>query len=116
MGGQDAGIFVGATLARLASVTRVPPLVAVDEEGGRVQRIDELAGRIPSARVMAQTMTAAQVHDLAVERGRALRERGVTMDMAPVVDVSSQRSGQVIGDRSFSDDPAVVSEYAGAFA
>jgi beta-N-acetylhexosaminidase len=116
IGGQDTGIFVDGSLARLPSLTPIPPVVAVDEEGGRVQRIDALAGRIPSARVMAQTMTPAAVHDLALQRGRALRDAGVTMDMAPVVDVSSQSSGQVIGDRSFGDDPAVVSEYAGAFA
>jgi beta-N-acetylhexosaminidase len=116
IGGQGTGIFVDGSLARLPSLTPIPPLVAVDEEGGRVQRIDELAGPMPSARVMAQTMTPAQVHDVALQRGRALRDAGVTMDMAPVVDVSSQSSGQVIGDRSFSDDPAVVSEYAGAFA
>ena len=58
-------------------------------------------------------MTPAQVREIAAQRGRALRDAGVTMDLAPVVDVSSQSSGQVIGDRSFSDDPGVVSEYAG---
>lgn len=116
IGGDATGIFVDGSLARLPSLTPVPPFVAVDEEGGRVQRIDALAGPIPSARVMAQTMSPAQVHDLALQRGRALRELGVTMDAAPVVDVSSQSSGQVIGDRSFGDDPVVVSEYAAAFA
>jgi len=116
VGGQATGIFVDGNLARLATVGPVPPLVAVDEEGGRVQRIDQLAGPIPSARAMAQTMTPAQVREIAAQRGRALRDAGVTMDLAPVVDVSSQSSGQVIGDRSFSDDPGVVSEYAGAFA
>jgi beta-N-acetylhexosaminidase len=116
VGGQATGIFADGSLARLATVGPVPPLVAVDEEGGRVQRIDQIAGSIPSARTMAQTMTAAQVRQIAAQRGRALRDAGVTMDLAPVVDVSSQGSGQVIGDRSFSDDPGVVSEYAGAFA
>jgi len=116
VGGQETGIFVDGSLARLATVGPVPPLVAVDEEGGRVQRIDQLAGPIPSARAMAQTMTPAQVRELAAQRGRTLREAGITMDLAPVVDVSSQSSSQVIGDRSFSDDPGVVSEYAGAFA
>jgi beta-N-acetylhexosaminidase len=116
IGGDATGIFADGSLARLRSVTPIPPFVAVDDEGGRVQRIDQLAGVMPSARTMAQTMTPAQVHDLAVQRGRALRDAGVTMDMAPVVDVSSQSRGQVIGDRSFADDPAVVSEYAGAFA
>jgi beta-N-acetylhexosaminidase len=116
VGGQATGIFVDGSLARLATVAPVPPLVAVDEEGGRVQRIDQLAGPIPSARAMAQTMTPAQVREIAAQRGRALRDAGVTMDLAPVVDVSSQGSGQVIGDRSFGDDPGIVSEYAGAFA
>jgi beta-N-acetylhexosaminidase len=116
VGGQATGIFIDGSLARLATVGPVAPLVAVDEEGGRVQRIDHLAGPIPSARAMAHTMTPAQVREIAAQRGRALRDAGVTMDLAPVVDVSSQSSGQVIGDRSFSDDPGVVSEYAGAFA
>jgi beta-N-acetylhexosaminidase len=116
IGGQETGVFVDGSLARLQSLRPVPTFVAVDEEGGRVQRIDGVAGPMPSARSMAQTMTPAQVHALAVQRGTALRNVGVTMDLAPVVDVSSQSSGQVIGDRSFSDDPAVVAEYAGAFA
>ena len=116
VGGQASGIFTDGSVARLATVGPVPPLVAVDEEGGRVQRIDQIAGPVPSARAMAQTMTPAQVRDIAAQRGRALRDAGVTMDLAPVVDVSSQSSTQVIGDRSFSDDPGVVSEYAGAFA
>ncbi len=116
IGGEATGIFRDGSLARLSSPAAVPALVAVDEEGGRVQRIDRLAGPIPSARVMGQTMTSAQVHDIGLERGRALRNVGVTMDLAPVVDVSNQGSGQVIGDRSFSNDAGVVSEYAGAFA
>jgi beta-N-acetylhexosaminidase len=116
IGGQETGIFTDGSLARLRSLGPIPTFVAVDEEGGRVQRIDQLAGPIPSARSMAQTMTPAQVHDLAVQRGTALRDLGVTMDLAPVVDVSSQSSGQVIGDRSFGDDPAIVAEYAGACA
>jgi beta-N-acetylhexosaminidase len=115
IGGEATGIFVDGSLARLSSLP-IPPLVAVDDEGGRVQRIDQLAGPIPSARTMAQTMTPVQVHDIALERGRALRNAGVTMDLAPVVDVSSQSSGQVIGDRSFGNDAGVVAEYAGAFA
>jgi beta-N-acetylhexosaminidase len=65
---------------------------------------------------MARTMTPAQVREIAAQRGRALRDAGVTMDMAPVVDVSDQSNGQVIGDRSFADDPGIVSEYADAFA
>jgi beta-N-acetylhexosaminidase len=116
IGGDATGIFADGSLAGLASPAGIPTLVAVDDEGGRVQRIDQLAGSIPSARMMAQTMTPAQVHDLGLARGQELRRLGVTMDLAPVVDVSNQGSGQVIGDRSFGNDPGVVADYAGAFA
>ena len=60
VGGQATGVFVDGSLAQLATVGPVPPLVAVDEEGGRVQRIDQLAGSIPSARAMAQTMARSR--------------------------------------------------------
>jgi beta-N-acetylhexosaminidase len=116
IGGDASGIFEDGSLARLPAVSDIPPLVAVDDEGGRVQRIDQLAGPLPSARTMARTMTPAQVRDIALQRGRALRDAGVTMDLAPVVDVSDQSNDQVIGDRSFADDPGIVSEYAEAFA
>ena len=116
VGGDESAVFRDGSLTRLRAVAEIPPLVAVDDEGGRVQRIDQLAGPLPSARSMARTMTPAQVREIAAQRGRALRDAGVTMDMAPVVDVSDQSNGQVIGDRSFADDPGVVIEYADAFA
>lgn len=116
VGGDGSALLRDGSLTRLATASAIPPLVAVDDEGGRVQRIEQLAGPLPSARTMAQTMTPAQVREIAAQRGRALRDAGVTMDLAPVVDVSNQSNGQVIGDRSFADDPGVVSEYADAFA
>ena len=45
-----------------------------------------------------------------------MRGLGITVDFAPVVDVSDQGANTVIGDRSFSNDPATVTAYAGAFA
>jgi beta-N-acetylhexosaminidase len=45
-----------------------------------------------------------------------MRKLGITIDFAPVVDVSDQPDDTVIGDRSFSDNPAVVEQYAGAYA
>ncbi len=119
VGGNATTILRGDTLPRLQTgpggLPR-PVAVAVDDEGGRVQRIDGLAGSIPSARRMAQTLDTTQVRALAAERGRAMRARGVTVDLAPVVDVGDQPAGSVIGDRSFGGDPEQVTEYAGAFA
>jgi beta-N-acetylhexosaminidase len=116
IGGTATGLLTGGALGGVQAAARFPVSVAVDEEGGRVQRIDGLDGSIPSARQMAATMSPQAVHELGATRGRELRARGVTVDFAPDADVSAQPAGAVIGDRSFSADPAVVAGYAGAFA
>ena len=95
---------------------QVPPFLAVDEEGGRVQRLADELGYQPSAREMAATMSPAQVQEHAKKIGKAMSRLSLNMDLAPVVDVSSQADYEVIGDRSFGDDAKTVTEYAGAFA
>jgi beta-N-acetylhexosaminidase len=97
-------------------MARIPVAVAVDDEGGRVQRIDELDGNLPSARAMAAQFTPQQVMELGRERGRAQLARGITMNLAPTVDLGGQPARAVIGDRAFSEDPGWVVSYAGAFA
>lgn len=117
LGGDVVGEVVsGDGLARLHHDSPLPLLVAIDEEGGRVSRIAPYAGPLPSARVMAATMSPEQVRSAARTRGEFLRGMGVTVDFAPSLDVSGQPDGGVIGDRSFSPDPARVVRYARAFA
>jgi beta-N-acetylhexosaminidase len=65
---------------------------------------------------MTETMTSTQVRTLATSLGRELIDLGVNVDFAPDADVSDQPTNAVIGDRSFSDSPKVVTAYAGAFA
>jgi beta-N-acetylhexosaminidase len=116
IGGNSDVLFKGGALDQVQHASKVPVSIAVDEEGGRVQRIDNLDGPIPSARKMAATMTPDQVKGLATNRGRALRSHGITTDYAPDTDVSDQPDKGAIGDRSFSPDPNVVRTYAQAFA
>jgi len=121
------GIFIGSwtDLSMLSdgSLTDItahagplPLAVSVDEEGGRVQRLSGLIGSQPSPRVLAQTKTADEVYQIALTRGQAMRKLGITIDFAPVADVTEEPDDDVIGDRSFGSDPAVVTEYAGAYA
>ncbi len=90
--------------------------VSVDEEGGRVERLSSLIGKSPSARELAQTESVGYVYQLALDRGTQMRNLGITVDFAPVVDVTDAPADTVIGDRSFSADPARVTQYAGAYA
>ncbi|MBF6464806.1 glycoside hydrolase family 3 protein [Nocardia beijingensis] len=122
---QIGGIFVGGwteqallasgQITQVKQAAKVPLMVTIDEEGGRVSRVRDLIGAAPSARETAQTMTPEQFYSATLTRGRALKDLGVTVDFAPDVDVSSQPDDSVIGDRSFSDDPEVVTRYADAY-
>ncbi|MGH3812398.1 MAG: glycoside hydrolase family 3 N-terminal domain-containing protein, partial [Pseudonocardiaceae bacterium] len=116
LAGNATGLLSDGALEQVQAAAVLPVAVAVDDEGGRVQRIDTLDGELPSARTMAANLPVQQVYELAVKRGSQLRARGVTVDFAPSVDVSSQPDGAVIGNRSFSSDPTIVARYAGAFA
>lgn len=116
IGGKATHLLTGGRLETLRTKATLPLLTAVDEEGGRVQRIDALDGSVPSARELAATMSPQQVTELARQRGEQLLARSVVMDLAPVVDVSDAAANTAIGDRSFSRDPSTVSTYAGAYA
>ncbi len=120
------GIFIGSwtdlsmlsngSMKNLSASTALPVAVSVDEEGGRVARLSSRIGPSPSARVLAQTHTPDEVYGIALDRGRRMRGLGITIDFAPVVDVTSAPDDTVIGDRSFGSNPAVVTQYAGAYA
>ncbi|WP_419945654.1 glycoside hydrolase family 3 N-terminal domain-containing protein [Candidatus Poriferisodalis sp.] len=86
---------------------RIPLIFAVDEEGGRVQRLAGLIGRLPTAASQTQR-SPAEIVEQAADHARKMVELGFTMNFAPVVDVGA---GEGIGDRAFGDDPDVVTDY-----
>jgi beta-N-acetylhexosaminidase len=112
----DLSMLSDGALPELAGAGPLPLAVSVDEEGGRVSRLSSLIGQAPSPRVLAQTSTPDEVYAQALDRGRKMRNLGITIDFAPVVDVTDAPDDTVIGDRAFSADPAVVTNYAGAYA
>jgi beta-N-acetylhexosaminidase len=118
--GSEAPSTMPADLAALRRAGgSVPPLVMVDEEGGEIQRMANLAGDMPWPRTMAATMTRAQTRALARQVGRRMRAAGVTMDLAPVLDLSDgpgPDNAHPDGPRSFSLKPSVAAAYGIAFA
>ena len=109
-----------ALTSEIRALRRPEPLIAVDHEGGRVQRFQEGFTRIPPMRLLGERWDAdpAQARTLAEATGYVvaveLRSHGIDFSFAPVLDVDFG-SSSVIGDRAFSEEPAVIAALAGAF-
>lgn len=86
-----------------AASTRERPLICVDQEGGRVQRLQADFTRIPPMRELA-ARGAAAVSLMAMEVAAELRAAGIHVNFAPVCDVTTHAEDTVIGDRAFSTD------------
>ena len=106
----------GSLAAIAASAGPLPLAVSVDEEGGRVSRLAALIGSQPSPRSWRRPKPRTRCTTSPSQRGRAMKKLGITVDFAPVADVTDAPDDTVIGDRSFGADPATVTDYAGAYA
>jgi beta-N-acetylhexosaminidase len=96
-----------------------PLLVAVDEEGGLVQRLGPAHGfpDFPSAAALGQRGDPEFTKGSAGDMAHVLQQAGINLNLAPVVDVNVNPSNPVIGalERSFSADPGAVAAQAAAF-
>ncbi|WP_257202705.1 glycoside hydrolase family 3 N-terminal domain-containing protein [Corynebacterium cystitidis] len=112
----DPAIFTeqGRDIHALREIVGRPFTVAIDFEGGRVQRHTSVFGEFPAPRAMAQ-QTPPEVRAMAFDIGTRLRSHGVTVDYAPLLDVDIAGL-DVVGDRSFSHDPQIAADYGIAFA
>lgn len=112
----DPAIFTeeGRNIHALREIVDRPFTVAIDFEGGRVQRHTNVFGEFPPPRIMAQ-MTPPEVRGMAFDIGTRLRAQGVTVDYAPLLDVDIAGL-EIVGDRSFSHDPQIAADYGIAFA
>ena len=83
-------------------------LVAVDQEGGRVNRITDGVTVFPSAEVLSGD--AAAVREAGYLTGRQVADLGINVVLAPVADVTRPDIASFISNRSYGTDPQVVSQ------
>ncbi len=91
-----------------------PLLLAIDQEGGRVSRLEPWIGATPTAARLARA-GIEETRRFGHATGTALAALGFNVDFAPVVDLCSGEATNGIADRSFGLDPSEVTELAGAF-
>lgn len=91
------------------------PFLALDEEGGTVDRLKKFLPPLPSAARVAETGDRAGVRRFGETIGEALRLLGFNLDFAPVLDLTTNVSGLPLGSRTFAADADTVTDLAGAF-
>ncbi len=91
-----------------------PLLIAIDQENGIVQRLGEAATLFPGNMALGAIGSEEVAAEVASATGRELKALGITMNLAPVVDVNNNAANPVIGVRSFGEDPRLVARLGSA--
>jgi beta-N-acetylhexosaminidase len=93
----------------------VPPLIAIDHEGGIVQRVRDIPNLGNNWDFALNNPTDAQACQRGLNHAQALSSLGFSMNLAPDLDVNNNPANPVIGKRSYSDDPTVVGRLGAAY-
>lgn len=102
--------------AALQDGARIPRFISMDQEGGTVVRLSRGATVFPGAMATGATGSASLARLEGRVSGAELSALGVNMNLAPVLDVNSNRKNPVIGVRAFGDDPMKVAMLGVAYA
>ncbi len=100
----------------IKNLSEIPPIISVDQEGGRVQRLKFLSDvnvtDVPDMLTLGETNDMKLAYQTGKVIAEELRSIGVNVVYAPVVDVFSNKENKVIGNRSFGSDANQVSRMA----
>ena len=110
---------LGKLIDSLQAQATIPLFIAIDAEGGYVNRLKGEYGftlNVPSHQEMGQSLPN-DTKEIATELAAELRSLGINWNLAPVVDVNLNTESPAIGafERSFSADPSLVAAHAEAF-
>lgn len=98
------------SLKELNKDNKIPLFIAIDQEGGRVNRMPKEIENLPSANKIATTGGEELVRKSANITGRILRQSGFNLNFAPVLDIKRFNNQHAIGDRSFGTNKEDVAK------
>ena len=98
----------------LQNNSKIPMIISVDQEGGKVQRIAELndATYIPDMYSLGLTNDYELAYEIGAVMAKEMRTIGINTVFAPVTDILSNKSEKVLGTRSFGSSLELVSKMA----
>lgn len=99
----------------LQEVSSTPLFFAIDQEGGKVARLQAPFTQWPSAEAVGTASSTELTHAIAGSIARELMAVGINMNMAPVLDVLTNPANPVMAGRSYGSDPHMVAQHGIAF-
>lgn len=105
---------VKALITHIKKQSLIPPFVSIDQEGGRVERTENLYPKRISARFAfekGEDFLKSQYEKISSE----LKYLGFNLNFAPCIDVNTNPNNPIIGERAFSDNPDNVIKGAEVF-
>ena len=107
---------VKALTSALQKASSIPLFIAIDQEGGKVNRLKEKFGFPPSVseQYLGSIDNPGTTRRFAKITARTLNDLGINLNFAPVVDLNTNSDNPVIGklERSFSADPEIVVKHS----
>ena len=91
-----------------------PMFIAIDMEGGRVQRLQKPFTIWPAMQKLGELNSPPLAFDFALALGKELKAIGINTNLAPCLDVLTHPENQVIGDRALGDRPGIVEQLGSA--
>jgi len=111
---QITGLSNGLQKAAIESGAHVPLMIATDQEQGVVTRIGPPATQFPGSMALGAGRSVDDARTAAAITGQELKAMGINTNFAPDADVNVNALNPVIGTRSFSSDPTLVSSMVAA--
>ncbi|MEL3905717.1 MAG: glycoside hydrolase family 3 N-terminal domain-containing protein [Treponema sp.] len=110
----DSGYTAFQEAAEKTGHLFIPPLYALDNEGGLVYRTRRITAPLPAAEEIGTRFSVDQTRRLSLLLGQQMKELGLHLNLAPVAEPQTAENAAVLSTRNYSADPGRAAAYAAA--
>ena len=101
------------SVKKIMNFSQISPFLSIDQEGGRVERTENIHnGKKYLSAVFAASRGEDFVKEQTEEICSELKNYGINMNFAPVLDTNTNPNNPIIGERAYGDNPEDVIKYA----
>ena len=101
---EETSSYIDSIRSYTEKNRQIQPFLAIDQEGGWVNRLKKLTGKLPSQQEVSESLTVAQAFDLYSKQAEKMAEIGFNMNLAPVIEVCTDDNRDFLDGRSFGDE------------